>query len=83
MGVIDTENGLNTTFEWDLMPPKGTIAIISQSGGVGASLLDWAHTNGIGVSKIAFTGEKSDINDTDLIRYLEVDSKKQSHMPLC
>jgi len=42
MGVINTANGLNTTFERDVMPKKGNIAVVSQSGGVGACILDWA-----------------------------------------
>jgi len=70
MGVINTANGLNTTFERDVMPVKGNIAVISQSGGVGACLLDWACYYGIGVSKFAFMGDKIDVNDVDLLQYL-------------
>jgi acyl-CoA synthetase (NDP forming) len=73
MGVINTANGLNTTFERDVMPPKGHISIISQSGGVGAYLLDWACYYGIGVAKFAFMGDKVDIDDVDLLRYLAED----------
>jgi len=73
MGVINTENGLNTTFERDLMPKKGGIAVISQSGGIGACLLDWACYYKIGVSKFAFMGDKIDINDVDLLQYLNHD----------
>jgi len=62
MGVINTENGLNTTFERDLMPRKGNISVISQSGGVGACLLDWACFYNIGISKFAFMGDKIDIS---------------------
>jgi len=75
MGVINTFNGLNTTFERDLMPKKGNISVVSQSGGVGACLLDWACFYKIGISKFAFMGDKIDINDTDLLKYLNEDSK--------
>ncbi len=75
MGVINTANGLNTTFEKDLMPKKGGIAVISQSGGVGACLLDWACYYGIGVSKFAFMGDKIDMDDIDLLRYLAKDKE--------
>jgi len=75
MGVINTANGLNTTFERDVMPPKGEISIISQSGGVGAALLDWACYSGIGVSKFAFMGDKIDVDDVDLLRYFSQDPK--------
>jgi len=73
MGVVNTSNGLNTTFERDVMPSKGTISVVSQSGGVGACLLDWAYSYGIGVSKFAFMGDKIDIDDVDLLGYLAKD----------
>ncbi len=73
MGVINTANRLNTTFERDIMPPRGDISIISQSGGVGACLLDWACYYGIGVAKFAFMGDKIDVDDVDLLRYLAKD----------
>jgi len=73
MGVINTANGLNTTFERDVMPERGSISVISQSGGVGACLLDWACFYRIGISKFAFMGDKIDINDVDLLKYLNED----------
>jgi len=73
MGIINTVNGLNTTFERDVMPPKGGISVVSQSGGVGACLLDWACYYGVGVGKFAFMGDKIDVNDVDLLRYFEKD----------
>jgi acetyltransferase len=51
----------------------GDISIVSQSGGVGACLLDWACYYGVGVSKFAFMGDKMDIDDVDLLRYLSED----------
>ncbi|MEM2102495.1 MAG: CoA-binding protein [Candidatus Bathyarchaeia archaeon] len=75
MGVVNTANGLNTTFERGLMPPKGNIAVISQSGGVGACLLDWACFYGVGISKFAFMGDKVDVNDVDLLEYFNQDPK--------
>jgi len=75
MGVINTANGLNTTFERNFMPKKGDIAVISQSGGVGACLLDWACFYNVGISKFAFVGDKIDVNDVDLLRYYGNDRK--------
>lgn len=75
MGVINTTNGLNTTFEKDTMPAKGNIAIVSQSGGVGACLLDWACFYNIGISKFAFMGDKIDVNDIDLLEFLNQDKE--------
>jgi len=75
MGALNTANGLNTTFEIDLMPERGNIAVVSQSGGVGACLLDWACFFNVGISKFAFVGDKIDVNDVDLLRYLGKDRK--------
>jgi acyl-CoA synthetase (NDP forming) len=80
MGVINTANGLNTTFERNTTPKKGNIAVISQSGGVGACLLDWACFYGIGISKFAFVGDKIDVDDVDLLHYL---SKDRSTKVIC
>jgi len=75
MGVINTANGLNTTFEKDVMPTQGNISIVSQSGGVGACLLDWTCFYKIGVAKFAFMGDKIDVNDVDLLQYLNKDAE--------
>jgi acyl-CoA synthetase (NDP forming) len=73
MGVINTNNGLNTTFERNVMPKKGEIAIISQSGGVGACILDWACFFKVGLSKLVFMGDKIDVDDVDLLKYFRKD----------
>ena len=75
MGVINTANGLNTAFDRDAMPTKGNIAVISQSGGVGACILDWACYYKIGISKFAFMGDKIDVDDVDLLRYFAMDKE--------
>jgi acyl-CoA synthetase (NDP forming) len=77
MGVINTANGLNTTFEKGTMPKKGKVAVVSQSGGVGACLLDWACYYGIGMSKFVFVGDKIDVDDVDLLRYLGKDDQTE------
>ncbi|MCW3993835.1 MAG: CoA-binding protein [Candidatus Bathyarchaeota archaeon] len=75
MGVINTANGLNATFEKNVMPRKGNIAVVSQSGGVGACLLDLACYYNVGISKFAFVGDKIDVDDVDLLRYYGKDRK--------
>ncbi|WP_455391588.1 hypothetical protein [[Eubacterium] cellulosolvens] len=73
MGVVNPILGLNTTFERDLMPKKGNISVISQSGGVGAALLDWAKFYRIGIGKFTFIGDKLDIDDINVLNYLAND----------
>ena len=55
------------------MPPVGNISVISQSGGVGAMLLDWASYYQIGISKFVFTGDKVDIDDENVLEYMASD----------
>jgi acetate---CoA ligase (ADP-forming) len=72
MGIIDTECPINATFS-HLMPPKGRIGFISQSGALGSSILDWAKTNKIGLSKFVSLGNKADISENDLFDDWESD----------
>lgn len=69
-GLINTENSLNTTFERELQMRPGKISVISQSGGVGAILLDYMVSNKIGISKFAWVGDMLDLNECDLLEYL-------------
>jgi acyl-CoA synthetase (NDP forming) len=73
MGVVNPTIGLNTTFEPDLMPKHGNISVISQSGGVGSALLDWASYYRIGIGKFTFIGDKLDIDDINVLNYLAND----------
>ena len=77
-GIINTNNGLNTTFEKALMPSKGNFSIISQSGGVGASLLDLSISNFTGVDKLVWLGNGWDINFPELLRYFAEDKQTKS-----
>ncbi|MDR2866694.1 MAG: acetate--CoA ligase family protein [Methanomassiliicoccaceae archaeon] len=71
-GLINTHCGLNSTFS-SLFPPKGGISLCSQSGAVGATMLDWSmHTNA-GVSKFLSLGNKMDIDEADAIEYFGTD----------
>jgi acetate---CoA ligase (ADP-forming) len=73
-GVIDSSPKvrLNATFG-RAMPPFGNIALISQSGAVGLSALEYAISEEAGLSKFASIGNKADINECDLLAYLRDD----------
>jgi len=73
MGVLNTANGLYTTFERELMPRRGKVALISHDEGLGAAMLDWACFHGIGLSKFASLGDKVDMDEVDLLNYLAQD----------
>jgi len=76
LGVYDAYSGVDTFFlpeERMRRPPKGAIAIISQSGAFAATLLDWAAPRGIGIGKAVSYGNKIDVDDIELMRYFEKD----------
>ncbi|MFF9127173.1 acetate--CoA ligase family protein [Streptomyces sp. NPDC014889] len=52
---------------------KGPVALTSQSGGIGMAILGFARTTGTGVSAIVGLGNKSDIDEDDLLTYFGED----------
>jgi acetyl coenzyme A synthetase (ADP forming)-like protein len=54
-------------------PPEGFISFITQSGAFGSILLDIMANEGVGVSKFISIGNKVDVDEIDLINYLEKD----------
>lgn len=69
LGVINTHASLNATFA-PVMPPKGSVAFVSQSGALADSILDWAVENNYGLSKMVSFGNAADVDVNDLIEYL-------------
>jgi acetyl coenzyme A synthetase (ADP forming)-like protein len=72
-GVNDTSSGLCAS--WPLVKKKGPISIISQSGTIGAALECWAEDEGIGIAKFAMLGNKSDIDEIELLDYMAKDRR--------
>ncbi|MGW8286249.1 MAG: acetate--CoA ligase family protein, partial [Candidatus Deferrimicrobiaceae bacterium] len=58
---------------WPLITRRGEIAIVSQSGTVGAALIDWASEDRIGFSAFVSMGNRSDVDEADLIDYFADD----------
>ncbi len=74
MGVMNTapDVSLNATFA-PSMPPTGPVALISQSGAMGVSILDHAESLGIGISQFVSVGNKMDVSGNDLLEYWKDD----------
>jgi acetate---CoA ligase (ADP-forming) len=74
LGVINASKdvSMNASFA-RLMPKGGNVAVISQSGALGTSMLDYAAGRNIGFSKFVSIGNKADINEIDLLEYLKDD----------
>jgi acetyl coenzyme A synthetase (ADP forming)-like protein len=54
---------------------RGTVALSSQSGGVGMSIIGFSRSNKMGVSAIVGLGNKADIDETDLLTFFEQDDQ--------
>jgi len=71
-GVNNPYHGLCAS--WPLLTQRGEIAVISQSGTVGAALMDWASQERLGCAAFVSLGNRSDIDETDLIDYFAQDA---------
>jgi acyl-CoA synthetase (NDP forming)/GNAT superfamily N-acetyltransferase len=74
LGVInnDPSVAMHATFaEIEVRP--GRLAISSQSGTIGAAIVDYAARAGLGLSTFVAVGNKADVSGNDLLRYWEDD----------
>ncbi|MFB0561178.1 MAG: acetate--CoA ligase family protein [Candidatus Lokiarchaeia archaeon] len=75
VGVTNLSNRF-TTAEIDINSLKeGNVAFIAQSGIFGTVIIDWAAANKFGLSKIITLGNKCDVDEIDMVNYLEKDEK--------
>lgn len=74
MGVLNTDPAIsmNATFA-PVMPPFGRAAFVSQSGALGASVLDYASEYGIGIAQFVSVGNKPDVSNNDVLAAWEHD----------
>ncbi len=63
----------NLCASWPLLTTRGKIAFISQSGTVGAALIDWASEDQLGFSVFVSLGNRADVDESDCIRYFNAD----------
>jgi acetyl coenzyme A synthetase (ADP forming)-like protein len=70
MGLLNTDPAvqLNATFS-PVYPPRGTVAMSTQSGALGLAILDYARRLDIGISSFVSVGNKADVSGNDLIQY--------------
>ncbi len=74
LGIIDSWSALNASFA-ESMPDKMNISLFSQSGAVCTAILDWANSEEIGFSRFISLGNKLDIDENDILRFLTSDTK--------
>ncbi len=78
IGIFNGVTGFNTFFQTQIdLPGPGQVAILTQSGALGISVLEWLAYARVGVSKFVSFGNKADIDEIDLLRFLENDPETQ------
>ncbi len=76
LGVMDTHTPLNATFA-TVMPPKGNVAVVSQSGALLSAFFDWSIEEGVGFSKVVSLGNQADVELADVVEYLAEDRETE------
>jgi acetate---CoA ligase (ADP-forming) len=68
-GLLNTDPqvSLNATFSSSL-PPRGNIAFISQSGALGAGIIQYGISERIGFSRFVSVGNRAGVDENDLLR---------------
>jgi acetyltransferase len=72
LGVISTFADLNASFG-DATPNRGPISFVSQSGALCTSVIQYSFEEFLGFSNFVSIGNKSDVDDSDLIEYFHSD----------
>jgi acetyl coenzyme A synthetase (ADP forming)-like protein len=74
LGIVNTAPGvrLDATFG-PLLPDRGRVGFLSQSGALGLAIIDYANALGLGLSSFVSVGNKADISGNDLLDYWEAD----------
>jgi acetyl coenzyme A synthetase (ADP forming)-like protein len=78
LGVINPNPAirLNASFS-ARMPESGNVSFISQSGALCTAVLDFAADRDFGFSKFISIGNKADVDELDLLRYLHADQETE------
>ena len=72
LGIISAPHPMNASFS-SASPLPGNIALISQSGALGSSILNWALQNNLGFTSFVSLGNEADLDAADFIEALADD----------
>ena len=75
--VANTDNGLCLPFVALHKAPKGNMSIISQSGGLALTMLNYLQDEKIGLAKFASIGNKLDLDEVDFLEYFGQDPQTE------
>lgn len=74
IGLLAPLVGLNASFT-HIPARAGSIALLSQSGAIVSSIIDWAESEGIGFSQIISLGDMADVDVGDCLNMLAGDPR--------
>ena len=77
LGILRPATKLNATF-YRGRTKAGDLALISQSGALCTSILDWAQTHDFGFSLLASLGSSSDVDFGDVLDFLTWDTETRA-----
>ena len=77
IGLMLPRHKLNAGF-FHMQARPGDIALLSQSGAIAASLVDWAAANGVGFSQIVSLGDMADVDVADCLDMLAGDARTRA-----
>jgi 3-hydroxypropionyl-CoA synthetase (ADP-forming) len=78
IGIFNGDNRLDCAFQGHarmIRPKKGNVAFLSQSGTVGIAFMETSDS--FGLSKMISYGNRSDVDEADMIQYLAEDPKTE------
>lgn len=77
VGLIAPPAKLNASFA-HMNPAPGRIALLSQSGAIATTMIDWAAEHGIGFSQIISLGDMADVDVGDCLDLLAGDGRTRA-----
>jgi acetyl coenzyme A synthetase (ADP forming)-like protein len=72
LGIVNEPARLNASII-ERLPIPGSISFITQSGSLGLALAEWTIDTEIGLCKVISSGNKADVDDIDIVEYLDSD----------
>ena len=76
LGIVSPASGFNASFTASA-PLKGEIAVISQSGAICSSFINWFKSRRIGFSHLISLGNQADLTESDFIEALGRDASSR------
>jgi acetyl coenzyme A synthetase (ADP forming)-like protein len=76
LGIFDPKDKIDTLFLPERVIPRpggGKIAVITQSGSLGSTVLTMMRKEGMGISKFVSYGNRADVDEGELLEYLMED----------